>query len=85
MHQNENRDTEPRRYTPEVIVSRSDNGRFWAAVVRTGVLPAGIIRQIHQVKDCASSNEALEMLYIVSQNVIRGVYAASPRDACLGF
>ena len=77
MHQTENRVPGFQHFAPEVIVSRDENGRFWAAVVRAGVLPAGVRRQMHQVKDWASSIEALERLYVVSQNAIKAVYPAS--------
>jgi hypothetical protein len=77
MRQDERRDAPFQFFALEVIVACNENGRFWAAVVRTGYLPAGARREIARSIDCASSNEALEKMYIVSQNAIELFYPAS--------
>jgi len=73
VRKDERRDAPLRLSDPEVVVARGPNGRFYAAVVRTGYIQARARRKISasiQVNDCESSTEALEKLYEVSQTVL---------------
>jgi len=66
LHKSDMRDA-PLQYTePELVICSGDDGRFYAAVVRTGYNHKRARRELFpylQVNDCTSGDEALQKLY----------------------
>jgi hypothetical protein len=69
VRKDERIDAQFRFSAPEVIVACGGNGRFYAAVVRSGYIQARARREVFawiQVTNYASSTEALQKLYMAS-------------------
>jgi hypothetical protein len=69
----ERKDAPSRFSAPEVIVACGRDGRFYAAVLRTGYIQVRARREMWaeiQIKDCASSTEALQKLYVASHAIL---------------